>query len=193
MTNLMHKFFFYSKFITFRYMFRVLLCSSSGGQNCITQYLVSSHLRWPSRAQVESRQSLNTHFLHIIFKIAQPSLSWLSNGYLSFCDILEHCLPSSFGIENCAETGTLSTCPNHRNLPFIVSEIIFVSVDRFSNSLLVRICQTPFCLFVSFFLSSFTLLLLHLALDSLVEVSLFQNCQKPGFHCRNHHFLVDLG
>ena len=32
MTNLMHKFFFYNKFIIFLYMFRALLCSSSGGQ-----------------------------------------------------------------------------------------------------------------------------------------------------------------
>jgi len=32
MTNLMHKFLFYNKFIIFLYMFRALLCSSSGGQ-----------------------------------------------------------------------------------------------------------------------------------------------------------------
>ena len=29
----MHKFLFYNKFIIFLYMFRALLCSSSGGQN----------------------------------------------------------------------------------------------------------------------------------------------------------------
>ena len=29
------------------------MCLSSGGQNCIIQHLVSSHCRWPSRAQVE--------------------------------------------------------------------------------------------------------------------------------------------
>ena len=39
----MHKFLFYNKFIIFLYMFRALLCSSSGGQNCIIQHLVSSH------------------------------------------------------------------------------------------------------------------------------------------------------
>ena len=33
---------FYNKFIIFLYMFRALLCSSSGGQNCIIQHLVSS-------------------------------------------------------------------------------------------------------------------------------------------------------
>ena len=33
----MHKFLFYNKFIIFLYMFRALLCSSSGGQNCIIQ------------------------------------------------------------------------------------------------------------------------------------------------------------
>jgi len=39
----MHKFLVYNKFIVFLYMFRALLCSSSGGQNCIIQHLVSSH------------------------------------------------------------------------------------------------------------------------------------------------------
>jgi len=39
----MHKFLFYNKFIIFLYMFRALLCSTSGGQNCIIQHLVSSH------------------------------------------------------------------------------------------------------------------------------------------------------
>ena len=39
----MHKILFYNKFIIFLYIFRALLCSSSGGQNCIIQHLVSSH------------------------------------------------------------------------------------------------------------------------------------------------------
>ena len=77
--QLMHKILFYNKFIIFLYMIRALLCSSSGGQNCIIQHLVSSHTvggrpvhrlredsqnvlysiwyrhtcRWPSGAQVE--------------------------------------------------------------------------------------------------------------------------------------------
>ena len=34
---------FYNKFIICLYMFRALLCLSSGGQNCIIQHLVSSH------------------------------------------------------------------------------------------------------------------------------------------------------
>ena len=34
---------FYNKFISCFYMFRVLLCSSWGGQNCIILHLVSSH------------------------------------------------------------------------------------------------------------------------------------------------------
>ena len=38
----MHKFLFYNKFFIFLYMFRALLCSSSGGQNCIIQHLESS-------------------------------------------------------------------------------------------------------------------------------------------------------
>ena len=32
MTNVMYKFLFYNKFIIFLYMFRALLCSSTGGQ-----------------------------------------------------------------------------------------------------------------------------------------------------------------
>jgi len=42
LTKLMHKL-FYNKFVIFLYMFRALLCSSSGGQNFIIQHLVSSH------------------------------------------------------------------------------------------------------------------------------------------------------
>jgi len=38
----MHKFLFYNKFIIRLYMFRALLCSSPGGQNCIIQDLLSS-------------------------------------------------------------------------------------------------------------------------------------------------------
>jgi len=38
----MQKFLFYNKFIIFLYMFRALLCLSSGGQNCIIQHLVLS-------------------------------------------------------------------------------------------------------------------------------------------------------
>ena len=33
----------YNKYIILLYMFRALLCSPSGGQNCIIQHLVSSH------------------------------------------------------------------------------------------------------------------------------------------------------
>ena len=43
LTNLMHKFLFYNKFIICLYMFPALLCLSSGGQNCVIQHLVSSH------------------------------------------------------------------------------------------------------------------------------------------------------
>jgi len=39
----MDKFLFFNKFIIFLYMFQAPLCSSSGGQNCIIQHLVSSH------------------------------------------------------------------------------------------------------------------------------------------------------
>jgi len=40
----MHKILFYNKFIIRLYMFRALLYSSSGGQNCIIQPLLSSYL-----------------------------------------------------------------------------------------------------------------------------------------------------
>jgi len=39
--QLMNKLFFYNKFIIVLYMFRALLCSSSRGQNCIIQHLLS--------------------------------------------------------------------------------------------------------------------------------------------------------
>jgi len=38
------KILFYNKFIMCLYMFRALLYSTSGGQNCIIQHLISSHL-----------------------------------------------------------------------------------------------------------------------------------------------------
>ena len=38
----MHKL-FYKIFIIIFYMFLALLCTSSGGQNCVIQHLVSSH------------------------------------------------------------------------------------------------------------------------------------------------------
>ena len=64
LTSLMNKLLFYNKFILSLYMFRALLCSSSGGQNCIIQHLVSSHsvggrpvrrcTGWTSRDQIQS-------------------------------------------------------------------------------------------------------------------------------------------
>jgi len=39
-------------------MFRVQLCSSSGGQNCITQHLASSHCWRPCDAQVRRGQPM---------------------------------------------------------------------------------------------------------------------------------------
>jgi len=50
----MHKLLFYNKFITFLCTFRVLFCSSSEGQNCIIQHLVSSHsVRYNERPPTE--------------------------------------------------------------------------------------------------------------------------------------------
>jgi len=47
----MHKIFFYNKFLIRLYIFRALLCSSSGGQ--ILLYIIWYHhtCRWPSGAQ----------------------------------------------------------------------------------------------------------------------------------------------
>jgi len=39
----MHEFLFYNEFTIHLYMFRAQLCPSSGGKNCITQHLASSH------------------------------------------------------------------------------------------------------------------------------------------------------
>jgi len=39
----MHQFLLYNEFIIHLYMLRAQLCPSSGGQNCITQHLTSSH------------------------------------------------------------------------------------------------------------------------------------------------------
>jgi len=40
----MYKIFFHNKFTVSLYIFRALCGSSSGGQNCIIQHLVSLHL-----------------------------------------------------------------------------------------------------------------------------------------------------
>jgi len=57
----------------------------------------------------------NTHFLHIIFSIVQPPLSWLPNGPFSFWDILQHFLHTPSGI--------LSTCPKSVILLFVIYEV----------------------------------------------------------------------
>jgi len=48
----MHKFLFYNKFVIFLYMFRALLCSSSGRQNFYTASGIITLCRWLSSAQV---------------------------------------------------------------------------------------------------------------------------------------------
>jgi hypothetical protein len=56
----MHKVLFYNKFIIFLYMFRALLCLSSGGQIVLIQHLVLS-LSVSDRAQVERFLSQPVH------------------------------------------------------------------------------------------------------------------------------------
>jgi len=56
----MHKFLFYNKFTVCLYMFRALLCSSSGGLNCIIQHLVSPHTVRPVHRLRESCLNLCT-------------------------------------------------------------------------------------------------------------------------------------
>jgi len=46
----MHKFLFYNNFIIFLYMFRALLCSSSGGQIVLYSIWYHHTCRWPSGA-----------------------------------------------------------------------------------------------------------------------------------------------
>jgi len=53
-TNLMYKFLFYNKFIIFLYMFRALLCSSSGGQILLYSISYRHTCRWPSGAQMRT-------------------------------------------------------------------------------------------------------------------------------------------
>ena len=60
----MRKFLFYNKFIIFLYMLRALLCSSSGGQNCIIQHLVSS--QWNEWSKITKIQFYK--YEHIVVK-----------------------------------------------------------------------------------------------------------------------------
>ena len=67
----MQKFLFYSKFIIFLYMFRALLCSSSGGH--IVYYTASGIVticRWPSVAQVG--RGLQTYYKTRICALSWP-------------------------------------------------------------------------------------------------------------------------
>ena len=72
-------------------------------------------------------RSFNSNFLQIIVNIDQPSLSWLSKGAFSVWDILKHSLHSFLLV-------LFVTCPKHRNLPFLIPEIISVSLYRFIHS-----------------------------------------------------------
>jgi len=51
----MHKFLFYNKFIVHIYMFRALLCSSSGAQILLYSICYHQTCRWQSRAKFERR------------------------------------------------------------------------------------------------------------------------------------------
>jgi len=56
----MHKFFI-NTFIVFLYMFRALLCSSSGGQNCVSAASgIVTLFKWLFSAQVKSSLNLCT-------------------------------------------------------------------------------------------------------------------------------------
>ena len=61
-----------NKFIIFLYMFRALLCSSSGGQNCIIQHLVSSHS--VGGRPVRTLSVLSSMFRHTTRAIIRESL-----------------------------------------------------------------------------------------------------------------------
>ena len=85
----MHKLFFYFNFIIYLYMFRALLCSSSGGQNCIIQHLVSSH-------------SVGGRPVHKIL---------LYNKFIIFLYIFRALLCSSSGGRNCIIQHLVSSHP----------------------------------------------------------------------------------
>jgi len=81
----MHKFLFYNKCVIFLYMFWALLCSSSGGQNCIIQHPVSSHSvggRPVRRLREEIIQSItkNNNFpQHLLLKLNWQILHKVNN------------------------------------------------------------------------------------------------------------------
>ena len=75
-TNLMHKILYFNTFITFLYMFRALLCSSSGGQIVLVQPLVSS-------------PSLGNFTVHRLRKDYSPLLTCVLNSHLKRVTIPE--------------------------------------------------------------------------------------------------------
>ena len=77
----------------------------------------------------------------IFFRSLSTSINHLFRGFPT-----EH-FPSRIFLNTLftvLSSGTLVTCPNHRNLPFIIPEIISVSLCRFIHSSMVRIIHTPF-------------------------------------------------
>jgi len=75
----MHKILFYNKFIICLYMFRALLCSSSGGQNCIVQHLVSSQCWWPSGAEVGRGLYVSST---VVLIIRRSKLYYIASGII---------------------------------------------------------------------------------------------------------------
>ena len=80
----------------------------------------------------------NTRFLHIVFSIVQPSLSWLSKGPFSFWDILFFFFPKFFLLALFPHVITIVI------LTFLISGIIYDSLYRSSKSWMIRILHTPF-------------------------------------------------
>jgi len=85
----MHKFLFYNKFIICLYTFRALLCSSSGGQHCIIQHLVSSHSvggRPVHRLRGDWVYFMSsTCFEHYVLIIRRSTLYYTASGIITLC------------------------------------------------------------------------------------------------------------
>ena len=81
-----HKFVFYNKFIIFLYMFRALLCSLSGGENCIIQHLVSSHsVDGTNSCFIISLLHASTCFEHYVLIIRLLKLYYTTSGIVTLC------------------------------------------------------------------------------------------------------------
>jgi hypothetical protein len=80
----MLKSWFYNKFIIFLYMFRALLCSSSGSRNCVIQHQVSSHTVGGRPVHRLGKES-STCFEHCCAHHQGAKLCYTASGIITHC------------------------------------------------------------------------------------------------------------